>query len=258
MHWGTTLRLLGEKTWSTYMTDRAKPKAHVGDHDSQYGGLQLLPEYKKKLDPKFLEYYFKNFVNDRMIYGHWSAGPRGVNFTDYHRMVMVRDGNTVSQINENCNVDMHAHTFGRNRNSCAVAIAGFMHATTSDLGDNYATPGQLKRFVKDVSEICCNLRIPIGNFMSHAEAADNIDQGEDPPYNTPGMTGPDAAPYGPLSGAWERWDLHVLINKKTLALTPPFGHAHLPAEEGSIPLTDWVRGEAILNIQDMTYKYWGK
>lgn len=220
--------------------------------------MQLLPMYKKKCDPKFLQFYLEEFRNKRMIYGHWTAGFRGTNFTDYHKVIVVRDGHVATMNNENCSVDMFHHTFGRNRNSCAVCLAGFHNATTSDLGDEQASPDQLRRFVKEVAEVCCNLRIPVGNFMSHAEAADNIDQGNDPPYDTPGLAGSDAAPYGPLSGSWERWDLHVLVDLKTLKLKAPRGEAPLEVGKDEIPLTDWVRGEAILRVQDATYKYWGK
>lgn len=240
------------------MTDRTGVRSASQPHDKKFGGMQVLPEYKKKLEPKFLQWYLKEFSNDRMIYGHWSAGPRGVNFLDYHGMVLVRDGRAIYVSNENCNVDLHAHTYGRNTNSCSISLGGFQNATTSDLGDQFATPEQLRKFVKEIAGICCNLRIPVGNFMTHAEAADNVDQGPNPPYDTPGLSGPDSEAYGPISGHWERWDLHVLVDKKTLKLTPPLGKAHLPVGEKEIPLADWVRGEVFLQVQDMTYKYWGK
>lgn len=217
-----------------------------------------MPEYKKRLDPKFLEYYLKEFTNPRMVYMHWSAGPWGVNFSDYHCMVMKRGNAVVVQYNENIKVDKHAHTFGRNTNSCAVALAGFYQATTSDLGEKAATPDQLRKMVQEIATICCELRSPVANVMSHAEAADNVDQGPNPPHPTPGLSGADSEPYGPLSGTWERWDLHCLVTKKTLELHAPMGKAHLEVAADKIPLSDWVRGEAILRIQDMTYKYWGK
>lgn len=223
---------------------------------SNYGGLQLLPEYKKKLEPKFIDWYLKEFTNTRMVYGHWSAGPRGVNFTDYHKMVLVRDGVVMVQNNENCTVDMFAHTFGRNTNSCAICLAGFHRATTNDLGEEAATPDQLRRFVKELAQVCVNLRTPVGNFMSHAEAADNIDQGPNPPYSTPGLSGSSAEPYGPLSGAWERWDLHTYIDKMSLELHPPFAKSNLPPKEKMVSLTDWIRGEAIQHIQNLTYRLW--
>jgi len=253
-----------DKEWKESTIRQYKDTTHVKEGGCQkgvsymYGGLQLLPEYKKKCDPKFLKWYLKEFTNNRMIYGHWSAGPRGVNFSDYHKMVLVRDNAVMSLSNESCAVDMYHHTFGRNSGSCAICLAGFHYATTSDLGDEQATPDQLRRFAKDVAEICCNLRIPVGNFMSHAEAADNVDLGPEPPYDTPGLSGSDAAPYGPLSGVWERWDLHVWVNKKTLKLEAPNGKKVLEPKGDLVPLTDWVRGEAILRVQDATYKYWGK
>lgn len=238
------------------MTDRFLP--HVDGSDSKYGGMQLLPEYKKKLEPKFLEFYHKRFNNNRMVYLHWSAGPRGVNFLDYHRMIMMRPGRAVSQVNKDCNIDMYAHTYGRNRNSCAVSLAGFFKATTQDLGEEVATKEQLRLLVAELSEICCNLNIPVSSLMSHAEAADNVDQGPNPPYPTPHLSGANAEPYGPLSGKWERWDLHVMIDKKTLELHPPYSNKVLRPSGNLVSLMDWVRGETVLRVQDATYKYWGK
>lgn len=240
------------------MTDRARNRVTSQGTGYRYGGMQVLPEYKKRLDPGFLKYYSNRFTGSRMVYVHWSAGPRGVNFTDYHRMVLVRDGRAISQSNENSNIDLHAHTFGRNTNSCAISLAGFYKATTIDLGTEVATPAQLRKLVKDIVEICLNLDAPVANVMSHAEAADNVDQGPTPPYPTPGLLGADSEAYGPLSGHWERWDLHVLIDKKTLELHPPLGKKVLEPSGNLIPLMDWVRGEALLNLQDATYKYWGK
>jgi hypothetical protein len=145
--------------------------------------------------------------------------------------------------------DLHAHTFGRNHNSCSVSFAGFYNATSNDLGDDCATPDMIHAYVDAITHICLGQDIPVGNFMTHAEAGDNIDQGPNPPHDTPGLSGADAAPYGPLS-TWERWDLHVRIDPATLHLHP------IGSTTAGEYFPDWIRGQVILNIQNATRNYW--
>lgn len=101
-----------------------------------------------------------------------------------------------------------------------------------------------------VAEAACNLRAPVSNFVSHGEAADNVDQGPHPPYDAPWA--PDPSPYGPLS-TWERWDLHVWIDPTTRALFPPKG---APIPQSALYLPDYIRGAAALLIQDLTRHLW--
>lgn len=215
-----------------------------------YGGLQLTEKYKRALDPRFLAYYAKEFSNKRMIYAHWTAGKRDTNFHDYHRVVTadVR-GRAVVNNNTPVTEDLRSHTFGRNKNSCAVCIAGMHGATTNDLGADTPTVSQINTLVDVVTEVCLNLRIPVSRIMSHAEAADNVDQ-ED--RMTPGLSGNDALPYGP-SSTCERWDLHCFVNVDNLRLLPPTSEKEPPGTE---KFMDWLRGQTALNIQAHTRKYW--
>ena len=217
-----------------------------------YGGMQVLPIYKRGLDPRFLAWYASEFTNKRMVYGHWTAGHRNQAFPEYHRVVTegARDRPFIVN-NVPTYEDLHSHTFGRNTNSCAVALAGFFGAKTDNLGERPVTREQINAFVDAITEICLNHRIPVAQFMSHGEAADNVDQGSNPPYDTPCLHGPDAKPYGPMT-TWERWDLHCWIDQATLALYAP----KIARPSGAIYWPDWIRGNVILNIQASTRSLW--
>lgn len=233
--------------------EEAAPEPEVKKPSPRYGGMQVLPIYKERLDPRFLQWYAKEFTNKRMIYGHWTAGHRNQSFPDYHRVVTEGTRNRPVIVNNApVDQDLHAHTFGRNTGSCAVALAGFVGATSNDLGEWPVTKYQINAFVDAITEICLNHRIPVSQFMSHGEAADNIDQGPNPPYPTPRMSGTDAEPYGPLT-TWERWDLHCQISPVTLWLFAPKGPK---PPEHTVYFPDWIRGNVILNIQAATRKYW--
>lgn len=214
---------------------------------SNFGGMQLLPSFRANLDPRFLKWYLKEFTGDRMIYGHWPVACKWSDDPHYHRVITQSpDGRVKVNNNMICNKDMYEHTYRRNLNSCSVALGGFLGATTSDLGSQCATPEMIDKFVEAVAEICLNYRIPVSNFMSHGEAADNVDQGPNPPYDTPYEA------YGPMS-TWERWDLHVWIDPTSHQIVPPLGKK-IPHNYVYFP--DWVRGQAIQRIEDQTEKYW--
>lgn len=238
------------------MTEGHLPEPEVANEDEgpRYGGMQLKDKYRDRLDPRFLSYYFKEFANKRMVYLHWTAGRRSTNFTDYH-IVVGASLRGFPEVHENTPSDqyLYAHTYGRNHNSCAISLAGLLDATTNDLGREVPDANQINRFVDVVTNVCLNLRTPVANIMTHAEAADNLDQ-ED--RRTPSLYGDDALPYGP-SSTWERWDLHCFIDNQTLRLTPP-GDARVlhPKTETSEAFADWIRGQVMLNIQSHTRKYW--
>jgi len=215
-----------------------------------FGGLQLIPTYKAALDKGFLAYYLKTYVNRRMCYIHWSAGWRHTNFTDYHEVIEQMDDGVI-KVAHNCAIaqDLNKHTWCRNSNSFALCVAGMKDATTNNLGPQVATPAQIDMLVLECVRACMALHAPVGNIMSHAEAGDNVDQGPRPPYSTPGATGDDALPYGPLtrSGphACERWDFWVNINPKTKELKAK----SRARPEGWLDFMDWLRGETIMRIQ---------
>ena len=220
------------------------------DPPASYGGMQVLKKYKAALDPRFLAYYAKEFVNERMMYTHWTAGRRDQNFTDYHRVVTANArGVSVVHNNAPMSQDLPAHTYGRNHNSMAVCLAGLLGATTNDLGAHVPGKTQINALVDTVTAVCLNYRVPVANIMSHAEAADNVDQANG---LTPGLRGEDALPYGPAHTC-ERWDLHCFIHTETLKMLPPTS-TQPPA--GTEKFMDWLRGQVILNLQAHTRKYW--
>lgn len=221
----------------------------------RYGGMQLLPVYKRKLKKDFLAWYEKSFLNRRMGYGHWTAGRRTTNSEKYHKVILADPYDaSKAEVVENRDVrcDMHTHTFGRNANSWSICMAGMLGATTSDLGNEVPTPAQCRLFVEETARICVNLRQPVSQLMCHHEAADNIDQGPNPPYPTPRIEGPDSAPYGPMSDCL-RWDIWVRIDPRTLQWYPPLGD--FPREK-TLWFADWWRGETILLIQKLTAHVW--
>lgn len=222
---------------------------------AKYGGIQLLAFYKTQLDPKFLNWYKETFTNARMLYGHWPVECIDQDDEHYQKVVGEVGRHPYVWDNNPASVDLHEHTFGRNTNSVAIALAGFTGATTSNLGAQVAVPDEIREYVLEVAKVCINLNSPVANFMSHGEAADNIDQGPHPPYNTPLLSGSDALPYGPFANnkfSWMRWDLHVWIDPSTLKLYPPKGN--IP--HGTVYFPDWIRGEAILKIQELTKSKW--
>lgn len=218
-----------------------------------YGGMQLLPSYKKKLDKRFLLWYSKEFTNKRMGYGHWTAGWRDMNELVYHRVVVLTMENEVKVCeNKDPRDDLYAHTFGRNRNSWAIALAGMRGASPRRLGSMVPSAGQCKAFVEETAKICVNLRQPVSHLMCHHEAADNIDQGPNPPYRTPGIRGKDGEPYGPMSDCL-RWDIWVKVDPETLDWFTPYTE-----KSGLLWFADWWRGETILRIQELTRHVWSK
>jgi len=221
-----------------------------------FGGMQLLPQYRAQLDPRFLHWYFGlgAFTSTRMIYGHWPVECTDVDDDHYNDVVGEVDGHVKEW--HNFETDPDDATWGRNTNSFAISLAGFADANRYDLGPQCPLPEEIDDFCAETARVCCNHRIPFGNCMSHGEAADNVDQGPNPPYPTPGLTGDDAASYGPLttSGphACERWDLDCFIDPVTRKLYAPQGNV----PDGCLHFPDYWRGMVAALIQQMTRKYW--
>ena len=222
-----------------------------------FGGMQITPHYKQQLDPHFLAWYLTQFRSSRMGYVHWSAGWRWTNFTDYHLVVLQEQNGTVDVAhNAPLSEDLHAHTWCRNTDSFALCVASMEGGTAENLGPNCPTVAQMRQLVVEAAMACCNLRVPVANLMTHAEAGDNVDQGPHPPYPTPGCSGDAALSYGPLTHtgphACERWDWWLWVDPETLQLKVcthpcPAGWEYWP---------DWFRGQAILRIQQMTRAKW--
>ncbi len=219
----------------------------VEDSQMSQGGMQLKPEYRQKLNNLFLAWYLKTFTNTRMGFIHWPVGNCRQNFQEYHQVVaLVANGGAIVYRNTPITEDTYKHTSGRNTNSWATAIDGFGDATTTDLGTEQCKPAQIQLAILTLIQDCINLHVPVGNLMSHAEAADMDDQ-ENP--NDP--DNPGAPPYGPKTTC-ERWDFYVWINPKTLELKPAFD----PCPEGWLAFMDYIRGEVILGIQKETTGKW--
>lgn len=219
--------------------------------------MQLKPAYHARLDPKFLAWYLPTFDNTRRHYGHWSVGCYDQDFPEYQEM--VEDGKTTgfsSEVHKHDDVahlvrnnspaeDTFAHTYHRNTNAWATCFASMSGGSTDDLGPNAPTPDEIDVFVRAMVEDHINLHVPIGNFMGHGEAADNMDF---PTRNDPAAP---HDPYGP-STTCERWDLGCWIDPQTRALLP----FTRPCPAGWEFLPDYIRGQAIIGIQDATRAKW--
>ncbi|MBP2651364.1 MAG: hypothetical protein H6Q74_2189 [Firmicutes bacterium] len=147
------------------------------------------------------------------VYIHWSAGHYGQQFTDYHILV-DKDGTiytTVSDLTTHLN-----HTYMRNSRAIAVAaLCAYNASSTNDLGPEPPTEAQIEVIAQVLAVLGKKLALPIDikHFMTHAEAANNLD-GEDPGYEdngcTNGIYGPSPNPDGSPGGDTERWDFWVL------------------------------------------------
>jgi hypothetical protein len=203
--------------------------------------MQLIPQYKKQLKDTFLKWYLKEFATSRMSYIHWSAAYRNQNWPEYHIVITEDDGKVSVHHNASVLEDMYNHTYKRNSNSFAVCVGSMYKATTNNFGAEAPTPSQLKALVLELSAVCVKYKIPVGNILSHAEAADNLD----------GRT--DLECYGPKHGC-ERWDFWVEIDPLTLKLYPHREEAFMK----DLQFMDWLRGEIILRIQKATEAKWKK
>lgn len=223
---------------------------------SRFGGMQLLPSYHEKLDPAFLKWYLENFTSTKMGYLHWPVTCTEVDSPEYTDVVGMAAGKARVWYNFPVDEAPSDATFERNSNSFALALDGFAGADTNDLGPNCASPEEIDAFLGVLVDILCNHRIPVSNVETHGEAADNVDQGDTRPgylrpHQSPTDAGPDGAPYGPLT-TWERWDLECWIDPATRKLWAP----KQPCPAGWLRFADWIRGEAILQIQERTRGHW--
>jgi hypothetical protein len=220
--------------------------------------MQLKPEYKDAVNPAFRIWYAENFTRHRMAYVHWEVCSPKTNDPVYHQVIdLTPEGAPQICHNSPVSVDMHAHTFGRNTDSYAIAFAGFDDAATNNLGKDVATPPEIRMMVASLALNQCILRSPVANIMTHGEAANNVDQGPNPPYNTPGLTGDDALPYGNMvhegPHACERWDNETYIAPDSLKLWA-FDDPRRPKTSKYFP--DWLRGNVYRAIEDLTRDHW--
>lgn len=139
------------------------------------------------------------------IYYHWTAGHYTQFFADYH-LNIGKDGSVFVSTND-LSVKK-SHTYCRNSGAIGIAAACAYNAqSTFDLGPEPPTAVQIEVMAQLTAVLSKALNIPIDNqhFMTHAEAADNMD-GCDPGYETNGYP---QGKYGPQHSV-ERWDLWVI------------------------------------------------
>jgi len=216
------------------------------------GGMQLTTAYKDRLSTAFLAYYHGKFTSDRMFYAHWSATGRCAPEGAYHRETIL-DANhgaaTLNPSNVTLDTDMFEHTSNRNTNATAYCVACEGGGSPEALGDNQATKAMLVEFVRAIASGCVQLKVPVANLMTHAEAADCVD----------GFVDPDGH-YGPHSSDFQRWDWYVFTHSLSLALVSMYdGSKWLypgDAPAGCEYFGDWLRGQVILEIQEQTKGDW--
>ncbi|MDF2569753.1 MAG: hypothetical protein K0R55_1357 [Sporomusa sp.] len=139
------------------------------------------------------------------VYLHWTAAPYDQFFDDYHFNIGA-DGAVFVSTNDLS--EKKSHTYYRNSGAIGIAAACAYNATSStDLGPEPPTVIQIEAIAQMIAVLSKALDIPIDieHFMTHAEAADNMD-GCDPGYEENGYP---QGKYGPQNSV-ERWDLWVI------------------------------------------------
>ena len=191
--------------------------------------MQLRKKFKDSLTQEFLNYYLRTFTYDRMIYGHWNAGNYSHVDPVYHKCIYLKDKEIRVCHFAKANMDLYKHTFNRNYKSTSICLSCCAGAQTDNLGAFPPLPGQIQEMIKLIADICCQLKIPVGNFLSHSEAGDNKDGGD---FHTP---------YGFENGC-EKWDLHVYINPLTKRIYAPLTKI---VDKNIIWLEDYIREEVM-------------
>lgn len=139
----------------------------------------------------------KQMGRDVKIYLHWTAGRYGQMYDDYH-VNIDRDGSIWASTDDFS--ETLAHTWHRNTASIGITLCCGYGATTNDLGDYPPTSEQIDAMAQVVAVLATALWLTIDSerVLTHAEAADNIDE-----------LLPEGDEYGPNNGC-ERWDLQFL------------------------------------------------
>lgn len=139
----------------------------------------------------------KQMGRDVKIYLHWTAGRYGQMYDDYH-VNIDRDGSIWASTDDFS--ETLTHTWHRNTASIGITLCCGYGATTNDLGDYPPTSEQIDAMAQVVAVLATALWLTIDSerVLTHAEAADNIDE-----------LLPEGDEYGPNNGC-ERWDLQFL------------------------------------------------
>jgi hypothetical protein len=219
-------------------------------------------------------------MSTRRVYGHWSGDYYGKVLTGFHRCIAMevedldamvkkleearnrRVGGSLQsyydqvlelkddaqvRIYENAALteDLRYHTPKRGENSLAICMCCGHGATPRSLGYAEPLPDQIQAFVDLVVESCIELNVPIENFMTHSEAADNLD--------FPAMDDP-AAPHEPYGYRTkkEAWDLEFWLEPWTFQLYAPTQSA----SGAMVRFADYVRQQALTLICESTRPRW--
>ena len=159
--------------------------------------LDDFKEILKEERPSFYQY-----PQPVRVYLHWTAGHYYTSFPEYH-ICIDADGGIIESLPL---TEIPQATWHRNTGSIAIALCCCAGATAYkgdpyevDLGEEPPTDAQIETLAQVMAAISDVFDIPIDieHFMTHAEAADNLDG-----YNA-------HDPYGPNSTC-ERWDLAML------------------------------------------------
>lgn len=139
----------------------------------------------------------KNMQRDVKIYLHWTAGRYGQRFNDYH-INIDQDGSLWVSTDDFS--ETLPHTWHRNTASVAVALCCSYGATSNGIGQYPPTAAQIEAMAQVIAVLADGLWLTIDRdrVMTHAEAADNIDD-----------LLPVGDEYGPGTTC-ERWDLQYL------------------------------------------------
>ncbi len=139
----------------------------------------------------------KQYGRDVKIYCHWTAGHYDQLFDDYH--ILIKGDGRVYVSTPNF-AEVKASTYMRNSGSISIGLCCAYNAIgTNNLGNEPPTEAQLNALAQVVCVLAdaLDLTIDLQRIMTHAEAADNLDD-----------IYPHEA-YGPDSTC-ERWDLYVV------------------------------------------------
>lgn len=130
------------------------------------------------------------------IYLHWTAGPYGIPFRDYH--INIDDDGVIYLMTEDL-TEVKAHTWHRNTGAIGISMCCCEGALANsgydaEFGEYPPTKKQIETLAKVIAALCKALDLPVTaeSVMTHQEAATEDD-------------------YGPFSGDPEtRWDLWYL------------------------------------------------
>ena len=171
------------------------------------GRLVTLDDIRKLADTARNEIFAqaREMGRDPKIYLHWTAGRYDTDYPDYH-ICINGEGKIVLMADL---TETLPHTWHRNSGSIGIALDCAYGATNEDLGSYPPTAAQIEAMAQVTAVLAKALWLTIDRdrVMTHAEAADNIDD-----------LLPEGDEYGPCNGC-ERWDLQYLGTPESPAWT---------------------------------------